>query len=137
MADIISIEDRLKLARNERDASVRRRKVSAMRKAFQCTQSALECRKCGESVESDYEDGENGNYSLRVPYHLCGTCAEEYVNFIEWLKGKRNPDRYWHNEGWVNVWSKWIDYQHANDNYVKSREFRQLLHELEETGFEE
>lgn len=136
MADIISLDEKLQLPREKRAALIKKRKISAVQKVFQCAQCVHKCRKCGVSINSDYEHRKNDNYNLRVPYRLCGTCAEEYLYYIEWLKGKKNPDYYWHNEVWIDVWSKWIEYQHANDSYLKSNEFKQLLQELKETGIE-
>jgi len=69
----------------------------------------------------------------RIPYRFCESCAEEYIDFIERLKGGGDPDRYWHNDAWLAVWKSWIDYQSSIDNYLKSKEFLKLLREMKQT----
>ncbi len=68
----------------------------------------------------------------RVPYRFCESCSEEYIDFVERLKGGGDSDRYWHNEAWLGVWKAWIDYQSSIDNYVKSKEFIRLMKELKQ-----
>jgi hypothetical protein len=65
-----------------------------------------------------------------VPYNFCEACSDEYLEYIERLKGAGDPDCYWHNEAWIDAWGKWIDYQSSVDRYLKSKEFIQLINEL-------
>ncbi|CAB5164794.1 hypothetical protein D3OALGA1CA_5303 [Olavius algarvensis associated proteobacterium Delta 3] len=79
------------------------------------------------------DDPVNHPLHLRIPYRFCSVCSEEYIDYIEYLKGRIDSDRYWHNETWVEAWGKWIDYQSTIDRYIKSKEFVQLLDELKST----
>jgi len=72
-----------------------------------------------------------------VPYRFCENCLEEYLDYIERLKGRGNPDYYWHNEAWLKVWQGWIGYQNAIDQYMKTRAFTKLLKELQQTRIDE
>ena len=130
MGDIISINNKLSLAKEKKAALIRRRKIQAVQKVFQCTQCAFKCEKCGTQLSHDRSDkNENPRY-IRVPYRLCDSCAEEYIDYIERHKGGGDPDSYWHNEAWLALWKSWIDYQGAVDRYLKSKEFTQLVQEL-------
>jgi hypothetical protein len=132
MADVISLDDKLDLAKNKKAALLRRQKVLAVQKALQCTQCVFKCEKCGIQISHNDQGREKDQKNLRVPYRLCGSCSEEYIDYINQHKGKRDLDTYWHNESWLDQWKKWIDYQGAIDSYLKSKEFLQLLQELKQ-----
>ena len=127
MGNIISLDKKIKFTQQKQDAIVRKRKLLAVRKIFRCTHCAAKCEKCGVQIT-----GENNPESpeFRVPYNFCGSCSEEYIDYIERLKGKQNEALYWHNDAWIKVWSTWIEHQGAVDSYLKSKAFQQLLDEL-------
>jgi len=128
VADIIPIDNRLDLAKEKKAAIIKKRKILAVQKVFQCTHCSLKCEKCGTQISADAYGPRNR--SLRVPYNFCDACAEEYVDYIERLKGGGDPDCYWHNDAWLDAWKKWIDYQSSVDRYLKSKEFTRLLNEF-------
>ncbi len=129
MADIISIEEKLRLSQQQKADIVKRQKILAVRKVFQCTHCSMKCEKCGTQIDrSTPETG--GSIHLRVPYRFCESCSEEYIDYIERLKGKGDPDCYWRNDLWLRSWKAWIDYQGTMDRYMKSPEFVKLLNEL-------
>lgn len=137
MADVISLDDKLELAKDKKAELIRRRKVLAIQKVFQCTQCVFKCEKCGIQISHNYQAGEKDNKNLKVPYRLCVSCSEEYTDYINQNKGKGDHDSYWHNKSWLDLWKKWIDYQSAIDRYLKSKEFLQLLQELKQTRSDE
>jgi hypothetical protein len=55
------------------------------------------------------------------------------LEYIERLKGRGDADCYWHNESWIDSWTKWIEYQSSVDRYIKSKEFKKLLDELKQS----
>jgi Pyruvate/2-oxoacid:ferredoxin oxidoreductase delta subunit len=133
VADIISIHKKLDLVKDKKAALIRRRKVLAVQKVFQCTHCVLKCEKCGTQIEQDSEVGVKHHRNLRVPYNFCKACSEEYIEYIDRLKGVGDSDCYWHNEAWIDAWSNWIEYQSSVDRYIKSKEFKKLLDELKQT----
>jgi hypothetical protein len=68
VADIISLDKKLDLAKDKKAALIRRRKVLAVQKVFQCTHCSLKCEKCGTQIEHDPSAGEKYRRNLRVPY---------------------------------------------------------------------
>lgn len=130
MADIISIDDKLALTKQKKAALSKRRKIQAVQKVFQCTQCAYKCEKCGTQIGKVPAEQQEIPRNIRVPYRLCESCAEEYIDYIERHKGGGDPECYWHNEAWLALWKSWIDYQGAIDRYLKSKEFTQLIQEL-------
>ena len=107
MAEIISLDNKLQISKQKKSELARKRKLIAVKKVFQCT------------------------------HRFCESCAEEYIEYIERLKGRGNPECYWHNAEWLDLWQKWIDYQGALDRYMKSKAFAKLLNELKQTHPEE
>lgn len=132
MAEIISIENRIKLSGEQKATLIRKQKILAVRKVFQCTHCSLKCEKCGTQIDASLSE-QNRVDPHRVLYRFCESCAEEYVDYINRLKGEGDPDCYWHNEPWLDIWKTWIDYQGAIDRYLKSKEFTHLLNELRQT----
>jgi len=130
MADIISLDEKLQHTKEKKAAIIKKRKILAVQKVFQCTQCAFKCEKCGMQMSPVDRNKELADSNLRVPYRFCESCSEEYIDYIERLKGKGDPDCYWRNEDWLEVWKRWIDYQGVTDRYLKSKEFFQLMHEL-------
>ena len=133
MADIISLNKKLRHTEEKKAAIIRRRKIQAVQKIFQCTQCAFKCEKCGMQIDPPEKKTESKPQGIRIPYRFCESCSEEYRDYIERLKGKTNPDCYWHNDDWLEIWRRWIDYQGAIDRYLKSKEIVQLLRELKDT----
>ncbi len=133
MADVISIEKKLQLSQDKKAELIRRKKISAVQKVFKCTHCAHKCEKCGTQIHGTHESVTDTKLNPRVPYRFCEGCMEEYLDFIERLKGGGDTERYWHNEAWLAVWKSWIDYQSSLDNYLKSKEFLMLLREMRQT----
>jgi hypothetical protein len=130
MGNVIKFDGKLQLSEEKKAARTRRRKIMAVRKAFQCSHCAMKCEKCGTRVHPEGKHKAANRNKSRVPYRFCESCAEDYVDYIETLKGRKDPDCYWQNNPWLDSWGKWIDWQGAVNRYIKSKEFVRLLHEL-------
>jgi len=130
MADVISLDKKMHLAKEKQAALIKKRKIMAVQKVFHCTHCPSKCEKCGTQIGIKQNTDRAKKYKLRVPYHFCKSCLEEYLDYIECLNGRGDPDCYWHNDTWLELWRAWIDYQSIINRYLKSKEFLQLLLEL-------
>jgi len=133
VANVISLDEKLKRVEREKTASSRRRKIQAVQKVLQCTHCAFKCEKCGTQITGDDDPGADRTDHPHLPYRFCSGCAEEYLDYIQRLKGKGDPDCYWHNYAWMDLWKAWIDYQGCMDRYLKSKGFVRLMQELKQT----
>lgn len=130
MAEIIEFGKKAQDLRSVRDSSLRQRKIDALKKVFQCTRCMLKCAKCGAQL-AEAEGEEASRYA--TPYGFCRNCQEEYEEYRERKSGKSSTPRYyWHNDIWMKVWGSWLEHQKCLDQYRQSREFLQLLEEVEE-----
>lgn len=134
MADIIPLDEKLELARRKKIVSARRRKIKAVQKLFQCSRCTLKCEKCGAQIQTDRMDRYSQKRQGRIPYHLCGSCSDEYSDYMQRAEGGGDPDCYWHNRNWMESWKSWIHYRESLDRYMKSEEFIQLIEELKQGG---
>ena len=137
MAEVISLDNKLQISKQKKSELVRKRKLLAVKKVFQCTHCALKCEKCGTQIGTDSIDEAIGFFETKIPYRFCESCAEEYMEYIECLKGRGDAECFWHNSEWLDLWQRWIQYQGALDRYMKSKEFVKLLNELKQTHPEE
>lgn len=129
MADIIEFGKKAQDLKSVRSADERARKIEALRKVIQCQRCALKCAKCGTQL--DREGQEPAKYVL--PYRFCLNCQEEYEEYRERSEKRgASPRYYWHNEHWMNTWRSWLEHQRLLDDYRLSKEFLQLLREVEE-----
>ena len=133
MADIISFDDKIETAREKKTLLRRRQKVLAVRRVFQCANCSFKCEKCGTQIEPRVPGDPDHVRPTPPPYKFCEACEDEYLDYIERLQGRGDPDCYWHNELWLDSWRKWIDYQGCVDQYVKSKEFIKLLQEFKQS----
>lgn len=131
MSKIISLDDKLKMSAEQREVLGRKRKLMAVRKIFQCSHCASKCERCGTTIGPETQTRKD---NFRIPYNFCESCSDEYIEYINRLQGKGNAKDYWYNHAWLRVWQSWIEYQGAIDQYLRSKEFRQLLNELRPEG---
>jgi hypothetical protein len=126
MADIISLKNKVRPSDIKKVEMDRQRKLRFVQRMLRSPLAAAKCEKCDARINPD---GRAVKHHLRVPYQFCPDCSEEYVDYIEQLKGKGNPNNYWHNGTWQKLWRAWIDYQNTLDQFLKSKEFKKLIEE--------
>jgi len=134
MAEIIAIDKKRKIKDQEQSGMIRMHKIMAVRKVFHCTHCASKCEKCGSQLGTAPVNELKTQQNTPTPYNFCESCSEEYRDYIARLQGNGNPAYYWHNDAWLDIWQKWIHYQHAIDTFLKSKEFTRLLQELKQGG---
>lgn len=128
MADIIEFDKKAEHLRLERETTVRQRKIEALRKIFQCTRCMVKCAKCGTQIDTRAEEYTR----FAAPYTFCKSCQKEYEEYRARADGNRaDTDFYWQNSTWMQVWNTWLQHQKALDQYRQSKEFLQLLDEVE------
>ncbi len=129
MAEIIEFDKKSQDLKSSRDTMLRQRKIEALRKIFQCTRCMLKCAKCGTQLEAEMQDSPK----YATPYTFCRNCYDEYLEYRERIEKEQSRSKYyWHNNAWMKVWESWLDHQRLLDEYRQSKEFLQLLQEVED-----
>ncbi len=126
MAEVIDLEAKKRKDQHRKAALERSRKIEALLHMFQCSRCNMKCMKCGSQMELVSADDSDPSF----PYRFCQSCKEEYVEFLERLHGRGDPQFYWYNREWMEVWKAWMHYQDALGRYQISEEFRRLMEEL-------
>lgn len=129
MGTLISLDQKRKTEQDRHKADLLKKKQMAARKFFQCIRCSVKCEKCGIGIAPDNHPPAG---SVRLPYWFCASCAEEYGDYIDILKGIKKDDHYWYTDAWMKVWSSWIQHRGAIDSYLQSSAFKQLMDELAE-----
>jgi DNA replicative helicase MCM subunit Mcm2 (Cdc46/Mcm family) len=127
MADILEFGKKAENCKWERDNTFRQLKIEALRKIFQCSRCVVKCSKCGAQVDSQEY------VRFAAPYNFCKSCMQEYEEFRARAGGNHaDSDCYWRNSAWMRVWETWLKHQDALDQYRQSKEFLQLMDEVEQ-----
>ena len=123
MAGIIDLTDKIARSRQGRD----RDKIHAAYRIFLCSGCPSKCTKCGTQLDMAGHDCAKDTTQM---FRLCSACGEEYAEFQLRKQGKTTRQMYWHNEQWMELWDAWLNYRQAMNEYRKSKEFLQVLEEL-------
>lgn len=133
MANIISLNGRIRQKQAAEEQQTNRRKAYALRQAYRCRRCSSICEKCGLEIDENelMKPRPDHDHEVAIPYRFCEPCLEEYLDFIHRLQGKGKQHYYWRNDEWLETWRRWIDYQASMDRYVKTREFARLVEEMQ------
>jgi hypothetical protein len=128
MADIISLEGRLRKQREETFSQEKKKRLDAFRNTLQCVSCPMKCAKCGSQLEIP----QSHMISETLPLGLCQGCWEEYGLYTRVIAGPLPVagQEYYHNQHWIGVWKSWLDYQENLHQYRRSQEFLRLVEEL-------
>ena len=127
MTKVIDIEDRLRLEQRKKAKVEKAKKLEAVRKMMQCSRCLARCARCG--IQFDTTEMYK---RYPGPYRLCSFCQEEYDDFLKITEKSQESPCYWHNREWLALWRSWVDYQQAMKAYSESREFIDLVWEVEQ-----
>jgi hypothetical protein len=128
MAEVISLENRLRKQKEETLSQEKKKRLDAFRISLQCACCPMKCAKCGSQLEAPQPH----IISQALPLGLCQGCWEEYRLYEKVAAGPCPVEGqdFYHNPEWAGVWKAWLDYQKSLQQYRKSKEFMTLMEEL-------
>jgi hypothetical protein len=125
MTKIVDLQPQLHKKRQKELLDKYRGRVETVQKMIQCSSCHFRCNMCGAQVErSDPVKSSRG-------LNFCEGCRTEFEEYQDISKGKKQPEVFWHNTDWLNVWSSWLSYRRAIAAFMNSREFKMLMEEMD------
>jgi hypothetical protein len=127
MDKIVSLKDRIEHKQKRIQRERYRGKIGTLKKIIQCSSCQHKCAMCGLQIDE--------GRSPTVPHPpigmmLCECCRDEFEDFLSSTRGKKRNDIFWHNQEWKKMWSAWLNYRKAINEFTDSPEFRLLLEEM-------
>ncbi|MFH1488281.1 MAG: hypothetical protein ABII06_05215 [Pseudomonadota bacterium] len=126
---IVNLGERIESRKRKRQVDHYRGKIEALKKIIQCSSCHIKCAMCGLHVEF----GGTAKETRFPPFGLifCESCRAEFQDFLSVSRGEKPSGIFWHNQEWKNMWSAWLNYRRAINAFTDSREFRELLEEID------
>ena len=125
MEKVLSITGRLEDKRRKQQVEAYRDKFEAVQRVLQCSACHFKCTMCGRHKKGDESSSPPSTVSIEST--LCESCRSEFEAFQKISKeGLSGPDIFWHNDEWIELWTRWLDYQRSISKFRNSFDFKQL-----------
>ena len=121
---IVDMQDQIQKKKEKELLEKYRGRVETVQKMIQCSSCRFRCAMCGVQVEP------HRSVKSTPGLTFCEGCRLEFEEYQDLSKGRKQPDVFWHNAEWLNVWSSWLSYRRAVAAFMNSREFRLLMEEM-------
>ena len=125
MEKVLSITARLEDKRRKEQVEAYRDKFEAVQRVLQCSACHFKCAMCGRHKKE--ADSSSPPSTASIESTLCEGCRSEFEAFQKISKeGRSGPDIFWHNDEWIELWARWLDYQRSISKFRNSFDFKQL-----------
>ncbi len=125
MEKVLSITARLEDKRRKEQVEAYRDKFEAVQRVLQCSACHFKCAMCGRHKTEAESSSPPPTASIEST--LCESCRSEFEAFQKISKeGRSGPDIFWHNDEWIELWARWLDYQRSISKFRNSFDFKQL-----------
>lgn len=125
MEKVLSITARLEDKRRKQQVETYRDKFEAVQRVLQCSACHFKCAMCGRHKTEAESSSPPPTASIEST--LCESCRSEFEAFQKTSKeGRSGPDIFWHNDEWIELWARWLDYQRSISKFRNSFDFKQL-----------
>jgi hypothetical protein len=128
MDKIVDINKRIELKKQKTQLTQYRDKIRALQKIVQCSSCQFKCAMCDHHLQ---ENDISHDCQTAQGLVLCDSCRGEYEDFLAMSNGEKPDDIFWHNEAWLKMWSAWLGYRRAINDFMNSPEFKLLLEEMD------
>jgi hypothetical protein len=125
MEKVLNITARLEKKRQKEQVEAYRDKFEAMQRVLQCSACHFKCAMCGRHIKG--ADSSGPPLSATVDSNLCESCRSEFDAFQKISKeGRSGSDIFWHNDEWIELWARWLDYRRSISKFRNSFDFKNL-----------
>ena len=125
MEKVLSITARLKDKKRKEQVEEYRDRFETIQRVLQCSACQYKCAMCNRHI--DRSDSSNSPLSSPTEFSLCESCRSEFEAFMQTSQERQvEPDVFWHNNEWVELWTCWINYQRSINNFRNSFDFNKM-----------
>ena len=125
MTKVVDMQHQIQKKRQKELLEKYKGRVETVQKMIQCSSCRFRCNMCGMQVEK------SGEVKSSPGLNFCEGCRQEFEEYQDLSRGKKQSEVFWHNTEWLNVWSSWLSYRRAISAFMNSREFKLLIEEME------
>ena len=125
MEKVLNITARLEDKKRKKQVKAYRDRFEAIERVLQCSACQFKCAMCNRHIERP--DPSRSLESPSTEFNLCDSCRSEFEIFKRMSReGVDDPDVFWHNSEWIELWTCWIKYQRSIEKFRKSFDFNEL-----------
>ena len=125
MEKVLNITARLEDKRRKEQVEAYRDKFEAVQRVLQCSACHFKCAMCNRHIEKS--DPSNSPASPLPEFNLCESCRSEFEAFQKLSQeDQAEPDVFWHNSEWIELWRCWLDYQRSIEKFRNSFDLKKL-----------
>ena len=125
MTKIVDMQHQIQKKRQKELIEKYRDRMETVQKMIQCSSCYFRCAMCGMPVERSSAVKSSPGLTF------CEGCRQEFEEYQDISRGEKQPELFWHNREWQNVWSSWLGYRRAISEFIKSRGFKLLIEEMD------
>ena len=125
MTKIVDMQHQIQKKRQKELIEKYRDRMETVQKMIQCSSCYFRCAMCGMPVERSRAVKSSPGLTF------CEGCRQEFEEYQDISRGEKQPELFWHNREWQNVWSSWLGYRRAISEFIKSRGFKLLIEEMD------
>jgi hypothetical protein len=125
MTKIVDMQHQIQKKRQKELIEKYRDRMETVQKMIQCSSCYFRCAMCGMPVER------SSAVKCTPGLTFCEGCRQEFEEYQDISRGKKQPELFWHNREWQNVWSSWLGYRRAISEFIKSQGFKLLIEEMD------
>ena len=125
MEKVLNITARLQDKKRKEEVEAYRDRFEAVQRVLQCSACHYKCAMCNRHLERP--DASNSMPSPPTEFILCESCRTEFETFKKMSReGLDQPDVFWHNDEWIELWTCWINYQRSINKFRNSFDFNKI-----------
>jgi len=125
MTKIVDMQHQIQKKRQKELIEKYRDRMETVQKMIQCSSCYFRCAMCGMPVERSSAVKSSPGLTF------CEGCRQEFEEYQDISRGEKQPELFWHNREWQNVWSSWLGCRRAISEFIKSTGFKLLIEEMD------
>ena len=125
MTKIVDMQHQIQKKRQKELIEKYRDRMETVQKMIQCSSCYFRCAMCGMPVERSSAVKSSPGLTF------CEGCRQEFEVYQDISRGEKQPELFWHNREWQNVWSSWLGCRRAISEFIKSTGFKLLIEEMD------